>query len=488
MHYPWWYVPFATAPMLIAAIAVIHVLVSHYAVGGGLFLAFETRHAYKTGKADYLDYLRQHAWFFILLTVVFGAITGVGIWWIIGLASPLATEVLIHNFVFGWATEWCFFVIELAAGFIFYYYWKRLDPATHTAIGFAYAGAAWISLVLITGITAFMLDPGRWPETHDFWDGFLNPQFLPQTLARTGGSLLLASLYVYFHASLKARQDTLRRYIELRSIRPALLGSALVSLGGLWWYAVLPESAKAALHGAAVLNVLMIIVFALTIATFALLYLGPYRHPGWLSPGFAIVLLGLGFAALTTGEYIREAIRKPYVSYNVVLGNQILASDVRQTQADGFMESGVWTRAYLRRHYPRLLSTKPGEPERVDEAEALELPILDQVKLGALLYQYHCNDCHATTEGLSAAAHLTRGWDDQMLYLVARYPDKAHFFMPPWSGTDEEAQLLVEYLKSIQLPNPGGMYLGNDEPAGELHAGVNTSAAVDGAALTEESK
>ena len=42
MHYPWWYVPYLTAPMLIGIIAVVHVLVSHYAVGGGLFLAVET--------------------------------------------------------------------------------------------------------------------------------------------------------------------------------------------------------------------------------------------------------------------------------------------------------------------------------------------------------------------------------------------------------------------------------------------------------------
>jgi len=76
MHYPWWYVPQATAPMLIALIAVVHVLVSHYAVGGGLFLAIETGYAYRSGDQDYLGYLRRHARFFILLTVVFGAITG----------------------------------------------------------------------------------------------------------------------------------------------------------------------------------------------------------------------------------------------------------------------------------------------------------------------------------------------------------------------------------------------------------------------------
>ena len=79
MHYPWWYVPYLTAPMLIAVIAVVHVLVSHYAVGGGLFLAVEVGYAYRTGDRRYLDYLKRHAAFFILLTVVFGAITGVGI-------------------------------------------------------------------------------------------------------------------------------------------------------------------------------------------------------------------------------------------------------------------------------------------------------------------------------------------------------------------------------------------------------------------------
>jgi hypothetical protein len=67
MHYPWWYVAHLTAPMLIGIIAVVHVLVSHYAVGGGLFLAMETGYAYRQGDREYLAYLRGHARFFILI-------------------------------------------------------------------------------------------------------------------------------------------------------------------------------------------------------------------------------------------------------------------------------------------------------------------------------------------------------------------------------------------------------------------------------------
>src|SRR5208283_3619698 len=105
---------------------------------------------------------------------------------------------------------------------------------------------------------------------------------------------------------------------------------------------------------AAVLNVLMALIFALTVIVFFLLYLGPYRNPGWLSPGFAGSLCLFGAAAFGAGEFIREAVRKPFVVYNVVLGNQILPPhEVRAFRDRGYLESGLWTRAYVTDHYPR---------------------------------------------------------------------------------------------------------------------------------------
>ncbi len=106
MHYPWWYVPFLTAPMLIAVVSVLHVLVSHYAVGGGLFLAVEVGlcPSHPQPPVPRLPQTPCRA-SSSCSTVVFGAISGVGIWWTIGLASPLATDMLIRTFVFGWATE-----------------------------------------------------------------------------------------------------------------------------------------------------------------------------------------------------------------------------------------------------------------------------------------------------------------------------------------------------------------------------------------------
>jgi cytochrome bd ubiquinol oxidase subunit I len=462
MHYPWWYVPSLTAPMLIAVISVVHVLVSHYAVGGGLFLAVEVGYAYRTRNRDYLDYLHGHARFFILLTVVFGAITGVGIWWTIGLSSPLATEVLIRTFVFGWATEWVFFVIELVAAFIFLYYWDRLAEKTHVAIGWIYAAAAWISLVLITGITAFMQNSGQWavdPESRDFWTAFFNPQFIPQTIARTGGALLLSSLYVYLHASLTLPKPALRNMIASRSARPAMLGAILVTAGGAGWYLQLPESAVATLASAAVLNVLVVLIFALTIIVFALLYLGPYRNPGWLSPGFAGSLCLFGIAAFSTGEFIREAIRKPCIVNNVVLANQVLPDEVAQLRKTGYLSGGIWTKVFVASQYPKAMVPDEDAIDEFDQSidgrELLKLPLKDRVALGKTLFLHHCNDCHAESFGYSAAGPLLQGRPrDKVLDRVKHLED--NYFMPPWCGTNEEAELLTDYLMTINWPRPAG--------------------------------
>ena len=455
MHFPWWYVDHATAPMLIAVIAVVHVLVSHYAVGGGLFLAVETTHAYRTGNRDYLDYLRRHAKFFVLLTVAFGAITGVGIWWTIGLASPLATGVLIRTFVFAWAVEYVTFVAEIVSAFIFYYYWGRLPEKIHAIIVWIYGISAWASLVIIGAITAFMLDPGGWrPDHPDFWSAILNRQALPQIISRTGGALLLSSLYVYLHAALTIKDSKLHAMIESRSTRPALLGAAMISLGGVLWYVLLPASARAALVAAPVLNVLMALLFAATGIVFVLLFLGPYRNPGWIrTPGFAASILLFGVIGMSTAEFIREAVRKPYICYNVVLGSQMLTDEVAAIRQKGFLESGTWTKAFVRANYPQVMSADG----RIDRSLLSQLPKADQTALGGVIFQYHCNDCHAIKQGYSPVAPLVQDWTPEMIRALVNDLSRTRFTMPPWAGTPEEAELLVAYLADLAPARPAGM-------------------------------
>ena len=79
MNYPVWNVAFG-AGLLMAIVAILHVFVSHFAVGGGLFLVLTERRARRRNDTALLGWLKAHTKFFVLVTVVFGAISGVGIW------------------------------------------------------------------------------------------------------------------------------------------------------------------------------------------------------------------------------------------------------------------------------------------------------------------------------------------------------------------------------------------------------------------------
>ncbi|WP_419658577.1 cytochrome c family protein (probable cytochrome bd ubiquinol oxidase, subunit I) [Desulfosarcina variabilis str. Montpellier] len=151
MNYPVWALTTAGGGLLIALMAVFHVYIAHFAVGGGLFLVLLEKKAYARQSDELLGYLKRHARFFLLLTMVLGGITGVGIWFTIALLNPAATSSLIHTFVFGWATEWVCFVGEIIALFIYYYTFGKMRPAQHLRIGWLYFIFAWLSLFLIKG-------------------------------------------------------------------------------------------------------------------------------------------------------------------------------------------------------------------------------------------------------------------------------------------------------------------------------------------------
>ena len=135
MNYPTWDVPLIGSVWVIGAIAIFHVMISQFAVGGGLYLALAEHKARREGRQDWLEVIRRHSTFFLILTGVFGAVSGVGIWFSIGLASPESTSALIHNFVFGWAMEWCFFMVEIATAVVYYHTWDRVDAPTHQNLG-----------------------------------------------------------------------------------------------------------------------------------------------------------------------------------------------------------------------------------------------------------------------------------------------------------------------------------------------------------------
>ncbi|MCP4666230.1 MAG: cytochrome C, partial [Deltaproteobacteria bacterium] len=328
MNYPVWLIPSIGGSLLIAVISVVHVYVSHFAIGGGLFLVLTEMKAYRENSQDILDYAKRHAKFFLLLTMVFGSITGVGIWFIISLVHPSATSKLIHVFVFGFATEWVFFVGEIVALFVYFYTFGKMDRRRHLLIGWLYFVFAWLSLFVINGIVTFMLTPGEWLETGNFWKGFFNPTFFPSLFFRTFLALMLAGLFGFLTSTTlkdKALRETMTRYCAKWLMIPLLF----LPICSYWYLHSVTDPAKTMILGRSP----EIIPFLKTFIWITpLLFMGGLfmclRITPLLKKPFAFVLLVMGLLYMGSFEWMREASRRPYVINDYMYSSSILKSDL----------------------------------------------------------------------------------------------------------------------------------------------------------------
>ncbi|MBI1353133.1 MAG: hypothetical protein GC160_02220 [Acidobacteria bacterium] len=441
MNYPMWDVPVIGSGWVIGMIAIFHVLVSHFAVGGGLYLPLAERKALKEGRDDWMEAVRMHAKFFLVLTLVFGAVTGVAIWFSIGLASPESTSTLIHNFVFGWAIEWTFFIIEITAALVYYYTWGRISNQLHLTIGYIYAGAAWLSLVIINGILTFMLTPGStWlsvagsgTEPSAFWYAFFNPTYWPSLILRTLVCVALAGVWAMVTASRidGFEKPQLKAEILRWSTKWLVPAFTLMPFVFVWYLWSVPESQRQLLQlgvstiGAGVFTQVTraALVTVMTSATIlGISYFLAYRNPRDFTFGHACSVLFLALAATAATEQAREMLRKPYT-----IGQHMYSNGVRKSQVAGFNQSGY-------------LSNSPWAQ--------------GSNETGRLMFKGQCLSCH-TVDGYRSMRSLLAGRDHDSIANVLKTlhqagddsPYKA--YMPPLVGQPTEIEALTGYLTEM---------------------------------------
>lgn len=423
MNYPLWRLGFPGG-LLIAVIAVVHVFVSHFAVGGGAYLVLTERRAYRNNDETLLAYVRRYSKFFALLTVEFGAVTGVGIWFAIGLVSPEATSSLIHSFVWGWAIEWVFFFVEIAAALIYAYNWDKLDRATHLTIGWVYFVSAWMSLAIINGIITFMLTPGRWLETKSFWDGFFNPTYLPSLFMRTLFAIALAGLWGL--ATAGKLQSPAREKVLRWAGSWLVLGLALLPFTAWWYFGKFPAFSREYLAGlipTAEHTVRLGIVTAALAVALGLVF--AIAKPRWMNRVVLAVMVLACFGALASGEYLREFSRKPYA-----INGYIYANGIRVAQAQTIAENGGMGA------YNKWLAVEPAAT----------------VAYGHEVFAAQCSSCHSVN-GYRSMAKRVRGWDERYATAIVPHLSLTRGTMPEFAGNATDAAALGKYLATL-APEP----------------------------------
>jgi len=410
MNYPFWDTSIGYGALM-ALVAVIHVFVSHFAIGGGLYLVVTERFARKRNDTEMLNYLERLSKYFVLITVVFGALTGVGIWFIIGLLNPAATEMLIHNFVWIWATEWTFFIVEIMASILYFYGWKRLSAASHMKIGWIYFVAAWLSLFAINGIVTFMLTPGDWLTSGAIGDAFFNPTFWPSLALRTGICVMLAGLYAMLAVNRSLGSEAKKRIVRNNALW-GVLGVAVIVPSFIWYVNAVPASIMSEAHDV-LPSVFRSIrsVYWFAGAVVALLAVFGFLLPRLQNKVVTILTMVLALGLFSGFEMFREEIRKPYVITGYMYANAVEVSRVDAISSDGYLPH---------------IKYRTGAD-------------------GADLFRHACRSCH-TIDGYRSLKPAFEGADKDFIAGVVRGSESAKGAMPPFLGTWDESDSLAAFI------------------------------------------
>jgi len=346
----------------------------------------------------------------------------VGIWFTIALVQPAGTSTLIHQFVFGWATEWVFFIVEIAALLFYHYMFDKLPARTHLVVGWIYAAAAWLSLAVIDGILSFMLTPGKWIATGSFWDGLFNPGYVPSLIFRTGVALMIAGIFGLI-AALRAKDGRLRRFLARYASAWIVLPMLLIFASG-WWYF---SASNAELKGEMFKGFWFIGSYRSAILIFsALIFAGALallvRAPGALSIPVVAVLIAVGLGWMGSFEFLREMARKPWVVRSYMYSSSVLAEDAPRIDREGWMANAKWVR-------------KPSKPD----ASVLEFSMA-----GADMLASQCLPCH-TVGGRRDLAKLTASFDLQSMEEQLEAQGDSGY-MPPFIGDAGDRELLSNYI------------------------------------------
>jgi mono/diheme cytochrome c family protein len=495
MDYPIWDLAMGGG-LLMALVAIPHVIVAHFAVGGGLLIVVTETLAVKRGDPELRELARRSSLVLILVSTVFGAISGVGIWVVAGLISPAAISALIHTYVWGWAMEWVFFVLEIVAALVYYATWDKISKGAHLLVGWLYFVGAYMSLVIINGIITFMLTPGEWLEAGSFWVGFFNPTYWPAIVLRTGIVILMATVFMVFPA-LKTSETS--RPGVMRYLGRWLVAGVVVSYAGFrWWEAALPETVRNLFSGtepalAALASTRSFTLWALTaglVIGVVILLIAPK-----LARGLTVVILALSAFAFFGGyERLREGARKPFLIHSHMFANGLLVSEIATINSEGILAHSGWVSDGSEDRVAvghRIFRAECGSCHTLDGYQSIRraLPTFSEMVAVAsdnrtgsaeLVFKSECARCHSdisaaemremlpTAEEMDEDPEMINDLNRGMIlatveqlremgqaYVAAPPGDVINTaelhspYMPPFVGTEEELEILVEYLASL---------------------------------------
>ena len=460
MDYPIWNVPILGGAMVIAIVAIVHVFIAHFAVGAAIFNALTETFSLKSDNSTLRLFLRDNTRLIILLPFTAGLVTALASCFTFVLVSPETTALLVHLFFWPLATAWLFLLVAIGAGYLYHYSWDRLPHRRHCLIGWIYAGATFLAMMILNALLAFMLTPGASldttvsPVSFNLWQGLNNPTFWPSLILRTLGSLALAALFAMVLVNATRKYHQTQRDLVVRQAGKFLTPLILMAPAGLWFFAQAPESAVFYLKGGAIaiflLAIFCLVAYAL-IACYS--YFAIVLRKTSVNLETALLLTALALIATGSGEFVREGMRKPYLIWGHIYSNGLLKENLPTLEEE--LTQMKKTEATALKFSP--WAVRPQDADLTDE-QFFNLDIHDlgkerydypgKIIRGRWLYDAQCLRCHTTT-GYNAAAPLVHEWSPKLINHTIMHLAEIKSSMPPFLGAIRARDHLSHYLHSL---------------------------------------
>jgi len=437
--YPIWYEPGVGSGWVVGIMSTIHVLFSHTSVGAAVFFMALATIAYRQNRPELLEFVKRYGLFLLVFSYILGSITGPGIWYSTTVASPRGISALIHSFVWKWATEWVFFMIEVVGVYAVVYLVGKIDQRTHLKLTVILGIASYTTMLIILGILSFMMWPGKaeWFTDGGYLAGFYGSNTFAQLAMRTAFmftiTAVVGSIVTGGFKDMAFRKQ-MNRWLAFIGIAGTVSGALLFQ----WYLNTLPEQAHLVMQNRLPewFETSLIGILGAILVYFLVMLFTPRLVTSAVASVATVALLVFG---LWPEEVARESIRKPYVAGQYVYSNQIIARDVPGM--------GIKSEMPLIEEHG-LLKTQVFMPEHlrtVNAGNALEV--------GEMLAKTMCSNCHSLSPtGIRPMENYFQGPADIASikrYLKAGISTGNTLYMPRIPLQDDEAEALAIFLASL---------------------------------------
>lgn len=410
---------FLFSPLLIAFIGFLHMIVAHFAIGGGFLFYLEEKRCLNSGDFTTLSFLQKTSEKFLYVTIVFGSVSGLGIWFSIALLSPFSTAYLVNRFLWIFAIEWVFFLLSVFFLFLYVETWNKVKPKLHLRIVRIYSFSAFMTLFFINAIITFQLTPTKLRGTINLFKAFFNKTFFPSLLSRTFLSVMIGSLFFLFFVSYR-EESTLKNSFAKRYFKYIFYSFLLFLVSIIFYSFQIPKSNIENFQTISYLKGILIFSgFLLAVGIF-LSFSFCILLPSLFKPHFTLIALSCVLVSLGLFEWIREDLRLPYLIVQRTYGNDLNVKNLKEYQDQGIISFA-----------PFLSNSNVKKDEKLQ---------------GELLFKRVCGNCH-TIKGINSLNKIFSQIDEEYAVSLVR---KSSFFkapMPPFPGGEDEAKVIGHFLK-----------------------------------------